>query len=131
MFPLNNTFQNYKPSFEELYELMVSKGIKFNITGKNDAIKTLKERNYYYKLTVYKRNFKRNNNNQFIDLEFSYLEDLARTDMELRHLCNQTALDIEHALKTFLITAVTENSKEDGYKIVSSFFHSEATKKTV
>lgn len=55
-------------------------------------------------------------------LEFSYLIDISLTDRELRYILLDAALDIEHALKTFLITKITENPEIDGYDIVNRFF---------
>ncbi len=124
--------RNYpKKSFEELIDCLDQKGIKFNITTKDDAFHILHDINYYYKLTVYKRNFKKNKDGKFIDLEFSYLTDLASVDMQLRYLLLQATLDIEHSLKTFLVTKITENEEEDGYDIVRRFFHSTAYSKKV
>lgn len=39
-------------------------------------------------------------NNKYIDLEFSYLAELASIDMQLRYLFLAVALDTLHALKT-------------------------------
>lgn len=113
-----------KKSFEQLIDSLDEKGIKFNNTTKEDASLILRDINYYYKLTVYKRNFKRDKNGRFENLEFSYLTDLASMDMQLRYLLLTATLDIEHALKTFLITKITKNTDVDGFDIVESFFHS-------
>ena len=48
-----------KKDFEELVDVLQSKGIKFNIINKNEALRILKDINYYYKLTVYRRNFRK------------------------------------------------------------------------
>ncbi|MDX9916923.1 MAG: Abi family protein [Gudongella sp.] len=113
-----------KKSFIELIELLETKGVKFNEISQNEALLLLKEFNYYYKLTVYKRNFKRNGDNKFKNLEFAYLLDLASMDMQLRYILLTATLDIEHALKTLLISEITDNRVVDGFDIVNSFFHS-------
>ncbi|MBO0461223.1 Abi family protein [Enterococcus sp. DIV1271a] len=116
-----------KASFEDLIDELVLKGIGFNIMNKSEAKKILSNLNYYYKLTVYRRNFKRDADGKYVNLEFSYLTDLASVDMQLRYILLTATLDIEHAMKTFLITHITENLNEDGYKIVNKFFHSTLT----
>ncbi|EGP5538795.1 Abi family protein [Enterococcus durans] len=113
-----------KASFEDLISELSMKGIKFNVMSENDAKDILNDLNYYYKLSVYRRNFKRDLTGKYVNLEFSYLADLASVDMQLRYLLLTATLDIEHAMKTFLITHITENEEVDGYAIVDRFFHS-------
>lgn len=113
-----------KKNFEELIDCLCQKGVKFEILSKDEALKILHDLNYYYKLTVYKRNFRKDKEGNWIDLEFSYLVDLASIDMQLRYLLLAATLDIEHALKTFLVTQITKNQDVDGYDIVKRFFHS-------
>lgn len=122
---LENQKKKYpKKSFKQLIDSLDKKGVKFNKTTKEDASLILRDINYYYKLTVYKRNFRRDKSDKFVNLEFSYLTDLASMDMRLRYILLTATLDIEHALKTFLITKITENTDVDGFDVVRSFFHS-------
>lgn len=113
-----------KKSFAEQISLLESKGINFDRISKEEAKEILKDSNYYYKLTVYKRNFHRDIDNKFVDLDFSSLVDLARLDMQLRYLLLRACLDIEHALKTYVLTKITDNNELDGYDIAKRFFHS-------
>lgn len=122
---IDNEIKKYpKKSFEELIDCLEQKNVRFNIMTKEDALNILYDLNYYYKLTVYKRNFKRDEDGKFINLEFSYLTDIASVDMQLRYLLLTATLDIEHALKTYLIRHITENNELDGFDIVKRFFHS-------
>lgn len=113
-----------KASFSDLLSELSKKGVKFNLMDEKAAGKILNDLNYYYKLSVYRRNFKRNNDGKYKDLEFNYLADLASVDMQLRYLLLTVSLDIEHAMKTFLLKHITENKEIDGYDIVDRFFHS-------
>lgn len=113
-----------KKDFEELVNILQSKGIKFNTINKNEALRILKDINYYYKLTVYRRNFRKEKSGKYKDLEFSYLVDISNLDRRLQNILLRATLDIEHALKTFLISDITGNNEIDGYDIVERFFHS-------
>lgn len=115
-----------KLSFDKLYEeLAENKGIKFTGFTKKEAIETLTDLNYYYKLTVYKRSFKRDKETRkFIDLEFKTLCSIASVDMQLRYLFAEACMDIEHALKTYVISHITDNDEVDGFEIVNRFIHS-------
>ncbi|MGY3766802.1 Abi family protein [Vagococcus vulneris] len=120
-----------KLSFDELYEeLKDVKGIKFTDVTKEEATAILTDLNYYYKLTVYKRSFKRDKETgKFIDLEFKTLCSIASVDMQLRYLFAEACMDIEHALKTYIISHITNNDEIDGFEIVNRFIHS-TTEKT-
>ncbi|WP_413496556.1 Abi family protein [Carnobacterium maltaromaticum] len=111
-----------KIKFENFVSHMKDKGIKFNIINEEKALLVLQDMNYYYKLSCYKRNFKKIEG-KYTDLEFSYLVDMASVDMQLRYLLIETTLDIEHALKTYLMKDITNNDLDDGYRIVQRFIH--------
>ena len=90
---------------------------------------SLKKNNNYFKLSSYRKNYEKYTNgpkaDSYIDLDFAYLIELARIDVEVRHTLLKMCLDIEHFLKVALITGVEANlggpSGEDGYKIVSDY----------
>ena len=83
---------------------MRQKGITFNYTSEQDAARFLKYNNYYFKLKSYGKNYDKYNSTekkgQYINLDFSYLQELSTLDMYLRKVIIAMALDIEHALKT-------------------------------
>ena len=101
--------------------LAIKKGVQFNLIDIDEAKQILAHTNYYYKLGSYRKNFtKRANDDTYINLEFAYLVDLAKIDMQLRYVIIKFCLDIEHSLKTRILNDIT-NSSEDGYQIVDDF----------
>lgn len=114
-----------KMTVDELVDnhLSKKKKMQFNIIEKAEAKRILKESNYYYKLGSYRKNFStRATDGSYINLEFAYLVDLSKIDMQLRYTIIKFCLDIEHALKTKILKDITENCDEDGYSIVGDFF---------
>lgn len=105
------------------------KGIKFNILSIDDAKDYLGKNNNYFKLSSYRKNYDKYsdgvNTGKYIDLDFAYLIELARIDVEVRHILLKMCLDIEHFLKVALISEIEANlngpSGEDGYKVVADY----------
>ena len=126
---------NSKPklSFDDLFKKIDERGISFRENTKEQIIETLSEKNYYYRLISYRKNYKKNTNTgKYIGLDFKALEDLASIDTYLREYLLHLCLDIEHLLKTNLMTHITNNNQEDGYTLVSDFAesHTEHFEKT-
>ena len=105
----------------ELIQHLQNKGITFNHITVAEAQSMLDTKNYYFKLGSYRKNFAKNNEDKYINLDFAYLTDLAAIDAQLREYLLELSLDIEHGIKTFLITNISNNPKEDGYSIVNDF----------
>lgn len=105
----------------ELINHMKQKGITFNYETVNDAQRVLDTQNYYFKLASYRTMFSKDPNGKYINLDFAYLEDIASIDGQLREYLLELTLDIEHGIKTFLISIISSNSKEDGYEVVKEF----------
>lgn len=119
---------NLKPKMtsKELVEKMKNeKGIKFEYMSEQDAVKYLSERNNYFRIASYRKNYDKHlsgvNIGKYIDLDFAYLSELATIDMHLRLLVIKMCLDIEHCLKVNLLSDISANSSEDGYDIVKVF----------
>lgn len=119
---------NFKPMMtsQELVDKMKNeKGIKFEYMSEKDAIIFLSERNNYFRIASYRKNYDKHisgvNAGKYIDLDFAYLSELATIDMHLRLIIINMCLDIEHCLKVKLLSAITANLAEDGYDIVKVF----------
>ena len=107
---------------DELISHMKIKGIKFDIAKEEDARVFLQNNNYYMKLASYRANYdKKKSNDEYINLDFAYLQELSTIDMYLRYLILQMCLDVEHALKTRLLKDIEDNPEEDGYDIIRRF----------
>lgn len=112
-----------KPKFTltELYDnLLYGKGITFNYHSKNEAIDIMANRNYYYRLTSYRKNFEKVEG-KYIALDFKALVDLASIDSYLREYLLSLCLDVEHAIKTKIMRLITLNPEEDGYNIIKDY----------
>lgn len=115
----------------ELIKHMENKGITFNYESIADAQKVLDTRNYYFKLASYRTMFPKGSDGKYANLDFAYLEDLASIDGQLREYLLELTLDIEHGIKTFLISLISSEPNEDGYSIVEEYKKRFSTQYTV
>lgn len=111
---------------QDLVSYMKGKRITFNICSEKEAVHFLTDHTYYTKLSAYRKNYIKipagDNVGKYQHLDFAYLVDLSIIDMHMRYFILEMSLNIEHALKIFMINDATNNPDEDGYKIVSNFF---------
>lgn len=115
---------NNKPKLppEKLVKKMKEeKGITFYYKTEKESIDFLKFKNNFYRLASYRKNYYKNDNGKYINLDFAYLIDLSTIDMHLRNIIFKMCLDIEHDLKVQLLNDITSNPDENGYNIVVSF----------
>ena len=118
---------------KELILHMKNKGIKFSIINEVDAEDHLNSHNNYFKLTSYRKNYTKytsgSNKGKYENLEFAYLVELARLDVEIRSLLLNISLDIEHFLKVALIKTVEDRmvdcKDEDGYKVLQGYLNAD------
>lgn len=115
-----------KLTIDEQITHMKNKGILFNIINEQEAREFLMKNNYYFKLKAYAKNYDKyitgENKGKYINLEFAYLIELSRLDMYFRKFIIKMSLDLEHFLKTQLISDFSCNIQEDGYQIVKELF---------
>lgn len=105
----------------QLIEKLRSKGIKFHHISEGDAIYFLEYENYYVKLTAYKTNFPKHNN-QYVGLDFFALIDLSTIDMYLKQWILGASLQIEHSLKVNLLKDIQERNIDE-FDIVANYFN--------
>lgn len=111
-----------KKDEEELIEIIKGKGVTFNLIPEEEAIKRLKENTYYFKISAFRKNFNKGVDGKYMGLDFACLNDLGSLDMRLRRILLGASLDLEHALKTSILTNIAQDITEDGYSIVRDFF---------
>lgn len=121
-----NAWAELKPfaTPDELIEKLIENGVAFSREISIEKAKRyLKKNNNYYKLTSYRKNFQKDQNGKYIDLDFAYLVDLAIVDMLFRQQVIRMALDVEHFEKVKLLTFL-KNKGNDGYQVVESYWQS-------
>ena len=111
----------------ELINHLASKDVSFNNISIGQAITFLDKNNYYYKLAAFRKNFKKKDG-KYVDLDFSYLQDLASLDMKIRAILLNIAIDVEHFIKVELSRQINNNLQEDGYSILTEFKNSQYNK---
>lgn len=97
------------------------KGITTNNHTDEEIIDILENRNYYYRLASYRKNYSKNEQNKYIGLDFEALTDMASVDTYLREYILSLTLDVEHNAKTDLMKYITNDPNEDGYFILNEF----------
>ncbi len=104
---------------EELIAHLKEKGVKFNNISEEEAIDYLTNESYYFKLASARKNYRKDINGNYINLDFSYLVELSKLDRDLRYLLFDLCLDIEHHLKRQIVNTVCNNT--DGYEPVHEY----------
>lgn len=101
---------------------MKDKGITFNLRiSEQDAESFITNNTYYFKIKSYCKNYNKNKLNKYVNLDFEYLKELSILDMHLRKMILHLCLNIEHTLRIIINEHISNNSNEDGYKIVQNF----------
>lgn len=110
---------------EIITKLKNEKGITFNHISEADAAVFLRDKNNYYRLASYRKNYLKKqcgrDIGKYLNLDFAYLIDLSTIDMHLRFMIIKMCLDIEHDLKIRFLNDVSNDPDEDCYSIVKQF----------
>lgn len=122
---MNNRNKSPKLTSVQLVKKLEQKGVRFNIINRTEAVRFLRENNYYFRVTSYEGNYASyiDKNQRYVNLEFAYLTELSNLDMYLREHIINICLDIEHCLKVRLLHEIEKNPLEDGYDIVDDFLN--------
>lgn len=124
---MSNRTDKPKQTAPKLVEKMKSKGITFKYTTEEKAAEYLTDKNNYLRTAAYRKNYQKYNNGsnrgKYINLDFSYLQELSTVDMHFRFLISKMCLDIEHDLKVRILKDIEKDSTTDGYDIVNTFLN--------
>lgn len=110
-----------KLNVEEQIDHLKKKGVRFSIISEKEALDYLLKNNNFFKLTAYRKNYQKNREDKYVNLEFAYLRDLAIIDMRIRKCLLDMCLDVEHNTRMKIVRAIELSNNEDGYSIVSDF----------
>ena len=112
---------------------MKEAGITFDIVSASEAARYLDEKNYYFRIKAYAKNYEKytatDKQGQYINLDFAYLVDLSEIDALLRGLIMKMMLTLEHYLKVKLLSDFNK-SHEDGYEIIQELLTMQPELKT-
>lgn len=122
---MSNKIKKPKQTSDQLISKMKNKGINFKYITEENASIYLTDRNNYLRTAAYRKNYQKylkgSNKGKYIDLDFSYLQELSTIDMHFRFLISKMCLDIEHDLKVKMLKDIETDPTTDGYDIVSDF----------
>lgn len=125
-----NSIKSSKPkmtSTDLISKLKNEKGVEFNIKSEKEAIDYISKVNNYLRTVSYRKNYRKNHQGKYINLDFAYLVELSVIDMYIRNIATQMCIDVEHDLKVSLLSDMENNPAEDGYSIVIDFLKSPKT----
>jgi abortive infection bacteriophage resistance protein len=109
-----------KLTIDEQIAHLKSKGITFRLCSEDDVYECLMNKTYYFKIAAYRVLFPKHVggkfNDQYVNLDFGMLKDLATIDQMLRYALLPMTLDVEHFAKVKLLRKLTEHVDEDGYQ---------------
>ncbi len=91
-----------KLSIDEQIKHMKSKGILFYIMSEYSAKEFITDNTNYFKIKAYAKNYPKNTDDKYVNLEFAALHELSVLDMHLRRIILSLTLNIEHAVRTNL-----------------------------
>lgn len=110
---------------QQVAYLRNAKGLSFDIMGEDEAESFLGNRNYFFKVKAFGKNYEKyysegNLKGRYINLDFAHLVELSRLDKHLRSLVLDLTLDIEHYIKV-RINASAMRCGSDPYLLAKRF----------
>ena len=110
-----------KLNIKEQINWFKDKGVTFKYFMETEAEKFLMESNYFFKLKAFAKNYDKNQDDKYINLDFAYLRELSILDTLLRDIILELCLTYEHLLKVHINKHCSENHNENGYEVVEQF----------
>lgn len=128
MILISNQILKPKKTAHELVEMLRDdKGVRFELMTEAAAEDYLSKKNNYLRTASYRKNYDKHttgeNVGKYINLDFAYLTELSSLDMYFRSYILPMCIDIEHALKVQIVSAIEANPAEDGYSICDEFLN--------
>lgn len=116
---------------DQVAYLRDDKNVSFNLVTESDAVTFLEERNFFFKVKAFAKDFEKyvekpGDKGRYVNLDFGQLVELSHLDSVLRALVLELALDVEHYLKV-RINMAAMSCGNDPYAIVESFLEKSAT----
>lgn len=105
---------------DEQCNLMARHGIQFRLCSREEARRFLQRNTYFFKIKAFDKNFRRDENGMYQNLDFAYLKDLSTIDFKLRALILRMTGDIEHALRVRFNNLVMR-VHDDGYQTIRDY----------
>lgn len=122
---MSNRIDKPKQTSAQLIAKMKAKGITFKYLTEIDAANYLTDRNNYLRTAAYRKNYQKYtkgvHRGDYINLDFSYLQELSTIDMHLRFIISKMCLDIEHDLKVRILKDIENDPSTDEYDIIYMF----------
>lgn len=123
---ISNRIQKPKKTAHELIEMLRDeKGVTFELMSEAGAENYLSYKNNYLRTASYRKNYDKHSTGdcegKYINLDFAYLTELSTLDMYLRSHILPMCIDVEHAMKVKIVSAIEANPSEDGYSICDEF----------
>lgn len=110
-----NSIKSSKPkmtSTDLISKLKNEKGVEFNIKSEKEAIDYISKVNNYLRTVSYRKNYRKNHQGKYINLDFAYLVELSVIDMYIRNIATQMCIDVEHDLKVSLLSDMENNPRK-------------------
>ncbi|GGI12828.1 CAAX amino protease [Galliscardovia ingluviei] len=114
---------NKRPALtaKEQCDHMAAHNIKFEKCSRQDAVKFLTENTYYFKLKAFDNNFYKNADNNYYNVDFANLQDIAALDFHLRSLILGLTGDIEHSLRIRFNNLISAYDDIDPYEVLHTY----------
>lgn len=109
-----------KLTIPDQIKYMKEKGITFELMSELKAEQFITNNTYYFKVKAFAKNYKKNDDGLYRNLDFGHLVELSKIDMYLRRTVLGLSIHLEHALKVDLNAAFSKDDKEDGYNILTT-----------